>query len=478
MLSVTLYEFKKRENSTKRPDSSATQRTHDAVLKMPTSLLRPEISFDFGLKGNPSFYNYAYISDLGNRYYFIRDWTVSEGHIWTAHMEVDVLASWKASIGASTQYIKRSSYTFDGGILDTAYPTIQPPQITITSDATNWTTQLSGGTYVMGIINNEDGGMGAAHYYAYDQSGLNKFLEALLGNVTYAGNITEISQDLLKVLWNPMQYVVSCVWYPFAISVLPDGSVTQLSKTPVGWWSLDIPCKQLNNTIKYFQNTIEVPKHPQAATRGVYLNKQPYTSYTLYFPGVGQISIDPSLILTDNLAINCAVDLVANQARLVVNDVNTCVEYAQIGVPIQLAQMAEQTLQMVTEGVKGLFSGGSTGIDIGFEAGGAAGALGGAVIGGAMGAIGNALQYAFPNVTKTFSNGSVVGLSFVPQLKAVFYKLVDEDNADLGRPLCKARQVSSLPGFQMVMHADIAIAGTAEENQRIKAYMESGYFYE
>ena len=50
------------------------------------------------LKGNPSFYNYAYISDLGNRYYFIRDWTVSEGHLWTAHMEVDVLASWKASI--------------------------------------------------------------------------------------------------------------------------------------------------------------------------------------------------------------------------------------------------------------------------------------------------------------------------------------------------------------------------------------------
>ena len=64
MLSVTLYEFKKRENSTKRPDSSATQRTHNAVLKTPTSLLRPEISFDFGLKGNPSFYNYAYISDL------------------------------------------------------------------------------------------------------------------------------------------------------------------------------------------------------------------------------------------------------------------------------------------------------------------------------------------------------------------------------------------------------------------------------
>ena len=108
MLSVTLYEFKKRENSTKRPDSTVTQITHNAVLKMPTSLLRPEITFDFGLKGNPSYYNYAYISDLGNRYYFIRDWTVGDGHLWTAHLEVDVLASWKNSIGNSTQYVTRS----------------------------------------------------------------------------------------------------------------------------------------------------------------------------------------------------------------------------------------------------------------------------------------------------------------------------------------------------------------------------------
>ena len=110
MLSVTLYEFPKRENSTKRPDSTVTQKTHNAVLKMPTSLIRPELTFDFGLKGNPSYYNYAHISDLGNRYYFITDWTVKEGHLWTAHLEVDVLASWKNVIGESTEYVTRSAH--------------------------------------------------------------------------------------------------------------------------------------------------------------------------------------------------------------------------------------------------------------------------------------------------------------------------------------------------------------------------------
>lgn len=55
---------------------------------------------------------------------------------------------------------------------------------------------------------------------------------------------------------------------------------------------------------------------------------------------------------------------------------------------------------------------------------------------------------------------------------------MDEDNADLGRPLCKVRKISDVPGYQMIMHADVAIAGTREENQMIKDYMESGYFYE
>lgn len=469
MLTVTLYEFKKRENSTKRPDASATQRDHRAVLKMPTSLLRPEITFDFGLKGNPTFYNYAYISDLGNRYYFIRDWTVSEGHLWTAHMEVDVLASWKASIGASTQYVKRCSFTYDGGILDPIYPTKQPPEITITKDASPWTTALASGSYVLGIINNKDGGMGAAHYYLFTQSRMNTLMNYLLGSTSYVGSISEISDQLLKVLFNPMQYIVSCIWYPF--SIIPDetGNLTKLDTTPIGWWELDVPCYQLNTTLKYFTSTVPVTKHPQAASRGEYLNKQPFTTYTLYYPGVGSIALDPSLITTDNVVAQCAVDLIANQARLTISSSGlVSVQYSQIGVPIQLAQMAEQSLSMIGDVAKG---------SLGFASSAAKGDVFGA-IGNVFDMVGNAVNHAYPQTTVASSNGSIVGLSYAVQLKTICYRLVDEDNADLGRPLCKVRKISDTPGYQMIMHADVAIAGTREENQMIKDYMESGYFYE
>lgn len=471
MLTVTLYEFRKRENSTKRPDASSTQRDHQAVLKMPTSLLRPEITFDFGLKGNPTFYNYAYISDLGNRYYFIRDWTVSEGHLWTAHMEVDVLASWKASIGASTQYVKRSSYTFDGGILDPIYPTKQPPNITVTEDTSPWTTALASGTYVLGIVNNASGGMGAAHYYAFNQKQMSALLEYLLGDVSlYAGDITDISEQLVKILFNPLQYIVSCVWYPFEISVLADGSVTPLSKTPIGWWELDVSCNQLNRTIKYFTSTLDVPRHPQATTRGIYLNKQPFTTYTLYYPGIGQMVLDPSLIVTDSLSINCAVDMIANQARIRI-DAGTgivTVQYGQIGVPIQLAQMASKDLNVLKTMGSGLIK-----AAVGGAVAGPAG-----LAGGMFDLIGSAVENAYPQTTLLSANGSLASLYYTVQLRTVCYLLVDEDNADLGRPLCKTRKLSDVPGYQMIMHADIAIPGTKEENQMIKNYMESGYFYE
>ena len=298
---------------------------------------------------------------------------------------------------------------------------------------------------------------------------MNTLMNYLLGSTSYVGSISEISDQLLKVLFNPLQYIVSCVWYPF--SIIPDetGNLTKLDTTPIGWWELDVPCYQLNTTLKYFTSTVPVTKHPQAASRGEYLNKQPFTTYTLYYPGVGSIVLDPSLITTDNVVAQCAVDLIANQARLTISSSGlVSVQYSQIGVPIQLAQMAEQSLSMI-----GDFAKGATSVASSAAKGDVFGALG-----NVFDMVGNAVNHAYPQTTVASSNGSIVGLSYTVQLKTICYRLVDEDNADLGRPLCKVRKISDVPGYQMIMHADVTIAGTREENQMIKDYMESGYFYE
>lgn len=469
MLSVTLYEFKKRENSTKRPDNTVTQRTHNAVLKMPTSLLRPEITFDFGLKGNPSFYNYAYISDLGNRYYFIRDWTVSEGHLWTAHMEVDVLASWKNSIGESVQYVTRSSYKDNGRIVDTLYPAMKTPTIVRKTLDCPFVDNLNEGTYVVGIINNDNTNpVGGVHYYAFTHAEFSSFCAYLLG--TDWTGITDISEELTKALFNPFQYIISCVWYPIAIPV-----ESKISNMKLGWWTIPVSGGGIPTTIHFSAwATFELPKHPQQA-RGVYLNSSPYSNYSLYYPGVGEIIIDANILSCySHLGTYLQFDIVGNAARLsllggTTQDANPIKQiYTQIGVNIQLSQLKSDIFNNIGSAATGLVKAGSS-----FTSGNIAG-----TIAGTSSFIASAIDSINPKANSLSNNGSLLSLKSAIILISEFYTLVDEDNEDRGRPLCEKTTLSLLPGYQVIADPDLSIAGTSEENRMIKGYLTSGYFYE
>lgn len=468
-LNVTLYEFKKRENSTKRPDASVTQKTHEARLKAPTSLLHPVLTFDFTLKGNPSYYNYAYISDFGNRYYYIRDWTVEDGHIWRAQLDVDPLASWKNSIGESTQYVLRSSSSYDGGVTDTLYPAKNAVTTALSTLENPFTLDLSEGSYVVGIVNNADGGIGAAHYYIFSQNVFNKLCAYLLGDASWTG-ITDISNDLTKALLNPMQYIVSCNWFPLT---LPGSS--GLSAIPVGWWSIPVEGAKIpTNTVVAAKGNLVIPKHPQAA-RGSYLNGAPYTEYQLFYPGMGCISLPANNLANDEkIRTELDIDIIANTARLSIISGNPegaepiSLTYGQIGVPIQLSQMSTSFFQNLGGVVQSTAQ-----LATSYSSGNIAG-----MITGGLGAIGNALDARYPDVSISGLNGSLLALKTNIILKATFYNIADEDNADKGRPLCKTKELSTLPGYQLISHADIAIAGTSEENSAIKNYLESGYFYE
>ena len=468
MLSVTLYEFKKRENSTKRPDSSATQRTHNAVLKTPTSLLRPEISFDFGLKGNPSFYNYAYISDLGNRYYFIRDWTVSEGHIWTAHMEVDVLASWKASIGASTQYVTRSSFSSDGSIVDGLYPA--KGDVTLRAESTSiWptVTAISGGSYVVGIVNNSADAIGAVAYYVFSEAKFRAFMAYLMGDVSWTGQIDDISVDLLKVLFNPMQYITSVMWYP---DNAPAGE--KVTSIPFGWWNLPVSAAKLKTSgVLPSAANITIPKHPQSATRGKYLNAAPFSQYTFDSRVWGIIPIDTTSIINEEaLSMSYTVDYTTGIADMYLkaglSDYAIAVRRGQYGVPVQIAQIGQNYLNMALTSVNGA-------ANVATKLFNPVGAI---TAGANM--IGDMINASMPEFATSGSNGTVANFTSAPTLYAKFLPVVSDDNDDRGRPYCKKVQLSTLPGYQVIADPDLAIAGTSEENREIKNYLANGYFYE
>lgn len=469
-LICTLYEFKKRENSTLRPDDTVTQKAHQCRLKDKTSLLYPDLIFDFGLKGNPSYYNYCYLTDLGNRYYFIRDWEVGPGQLWTAHCEVDVLASWKASIGASQQYVTRSSYTYNGNVVDMLYPTKQGVTITTVTADEVWKTPITEGYFVIGVTNDEPSGIGAVHYYALLQDQFNDLTSYLMSDVSWM-EISDISEELQKALINPLQYISSCMWFPTTAIF---GSAVDSIK--VGFWDIPISAKLINTSANITAySSIELPRHPQNA-RGAYLNGAPYSAYTLMFPGFGEIQLDANDIANiSTLYFTVTLDVVTGIGKLFIHDGTSGaasgnfirVVRNQVAVPIQLSQAATSLMSSI-----GGVIGGAASTVASLATGNVFGAISG-VLG-----IGTSIDGNKPKFESTGNNGSFAEFQFPPKIVGYFYPVVDEDNANRGRPLCAVKTLSSVPGYQVIADPDIAIAGTTTENKMIKNYMASGYFYE
>ena len=66
----------------------------------------------------------------------------------------------------------------------------------------------------------------------------------------------------------------------------------------------------------------------------------------------------------------------------------------------------------------------------------------------------------------------------VDQIQAVFHAVANEDNADLGRPLCEVRTISALGGYIECINAHCPITGTLGEQEEVEQFLNNGFYYE
>ena len=65
-----------------------------------------------------------------------------------------------------------------------------------------------------------------------------------------------------------------------------------------------------------------------------------------------------------------------------------------------------------------------------------------------------------------------------PELVVEFYRIADEDLADLGRPLMATRTINTLSGYIKCAESHFEGNCYEEERTRINAYLVGGFFYE
>lgn len=483
-MNINFYQFQKRENSTAQPGVGVTATTYNCRLKDNCSIINPVIQIAKESAQAWSLligFNYAYIPDF-NRYYFVRDIVMESNVICSITLEVDALASWKSQIGSANEYVLRSASQYDGDIEDNYYPIKALTQVTETGQDLMFrkvdSTPLS---YVIGIVNNSSSHkFGATEYYVVDSTQLANIMGFLLGNnifteseavmndiqSTISTYVTEIQNGLIRALANPTQYIVESYAVPYTI---PTAAAETIQ---IGWWPTDLTARPVLSIdeIQIASGILNMGDHPQKASRGGYLNTEPFTRYYADFGLFGQVPIDTMRALgATSIVYNIFGDPFGN-------------------VYLEYGTSAGAHLGRLNANVKCNFPIGQVSID---ALGGAqamlsaitpmtSGSMDEAVadtISGASGVI-SAARAMLPDVRTSGSAGTLLGAYKNARLYTECHYVVDDDIDQRGRPLCKKVQISTLSGFILVSDPDIAITGTAEENDKIKSYMANGFFYE
>lgn len=490
-MTVNFYNFTKRSNSTKRPVGDPSL-TVDATMREDCSIFSPKMSLHKTAAINTRTLNYVYIPAF-DRYYFVRDWTWSEG-LWIVSMYEDPLASWKDTIGASSEYVVRSSAEFDGRIRDNIYPitcNIQKTHQQFTSPFANYASEANS-SFVVAVI----GETNTTTYYAMTATQYRLFVKGLFSDDFLDSIVPNASTNFpeLKIQLNPINYVKSVRQFPF---VIPSGNLgAAVNDIHVGFGVVSFPgtiAQVIEQPLYRTTITATIDKHPQAAIRGAYMNSDPFTQYNLFFPPFGSIPLEgDTLIDSTQIAMDCCVDLYTGNAYLTIT--NEALSPAHVLAWVSAKASKELTLAQVQApgyGVGATVKAVAEGVSI--AAGGVSSAFS-SINPVAMGAsiaqsaaeatkfavdtVGDVARSKIPTLTTVGSDGGTVTFYGDCHLTAFFYMAAADDNAQRGRPLCQIRQISTIPGFIVVDDPDFSCNGTAEEIDAIKSFMASGFFYE
>ena len=502
-MNITFYQFSKRTNSTKIVNVSGTTLTCE--LKGTTTIFNPTLVIKAVPAAWNPIWNYCYIPGF-SRYYFVNNWTWLNG-VWECSLVCDVLASFKTEIGNMSEYVLRSSYEADSRITDDAYIVKAQAQTHMTMLPEFFVRVMTGGFYIVGIIGKESTAtQGAITYYQMDADQMARLRAYLLSDTFLSDQgLTNLANfipaDATKVIYNPYQYIVSCMWFPLPMSAIDSTWKTSVSTIDFGWWNTGtgFSAYRLASNVPYYTHgeLITLTSHPQIA-RGEYINHSPYTSRVLRMSPFNEIQLpDAYFDTSDKLYIELQVEFISGignlivQARNAENNTRMLITRLtqKIGVDIQLAQVGtdyfgaySQNLsdtnyqwdhswgQLSSVDISSLGNAAKSGWSIGANIAKADAY--------STAALGNYLKAKAPQLLTAGSNGSLLSLAQNNYLCETFYIAVDDDPAQLGKPLCKVRTLNTIPGYILVMTPDVSLACFEVERTLIAEFLTTGFFYE
>lgn len=483
-MSTTVYFAKtaKKRNSTYQATFSAS---FDVVLKESTSVDRPT----FTLQASSFDYNLAKWDD---KYYFIDNVVSVKNNIWEVSCVLDVLATYKSDILASTQYVTYSSESGSVSLVDNRLPVLK--QVAVSKNTSAISALSSIGCYVMSVIGKE-----SAATYVFQSDGTIKDIVKEISN-WQNDNITNITQlidttdtdTLLKSISEVMvntglvgnayaqapSCIRSCIWIPFDYALAP---VSASDSIFLGNFDTNETGQRITGKPVTGSNTITIPWRYNDWRKGYCENVY------LYLPLVGMVSLSAdSLFNSSSLTIDWSITYtdgcIAYEVKAGNQIVGTYGGNCAANYPIGINQQASagEIAQTFMEGLEKTISAGINSTISPISAGAA---VAGMAAEAAIGAynVQSVAMSSHASCIGGIGGGAGSGLDMSIACFTVSHNtIIHPSNMKdtMGLPTMKPLQLSTLTGFCQCANAHVSAAAQASELDAIDSYLNSGFFIE
>lgn len=447
-LTIDLFITSKRRNSTARPSSSGI--SIQAVLKMTTSVLNPV----FRVSGDINeLLLYNEIRWEG-RYYFIDDIIEMTNNIVEIHCSVDVLATYRTEIGNYTAFVERSSSKFDLWITDLLLSNrladIYTKEVT-SGQLPHWSFS---GTFVIRTC-----GQGATASsigitsYAVSASQLKSVLDFMFSD----GNFDFLTDTSVKAFFNPFQYILSVMWFPFDQSAF--GSTQGTVK--FGWWDSGVSSTVVTETAVIWSVDLAMPESVYDDFRGY---DERFTTLKIQLPGCGTYFLNPIEVYA-GLHVTYSIDIATGEAlvRIFSNGYLAGTFSGMMASSVAIGQLQTHEVsagQSAITAIGKLFQ-----LDI-------AGALNDAID------VHTSIAQPTPCV-----NGSAGNMGSILSTQRIGLYRIDYGSADfpqnvLGRPLNRNVLLSTLSGYIKCAGASVPLESLSSERTLVNQFLNGGFYYE
>lgn len=451
----------KRDNSTAHPPHSPDQ-VLEVSLKKDTSLLNPSFIISGAIERDILNINYCAWS---SHFYFVDDVIYLTNNQAEIQCSIDALATHKGDLLLQTFFIERASQNYNEYIYDPLVAQRASNQLLSSTQSEAIANWYEPGTYIVRVIGDNAAPATALGItsFALTKHDLNLLMEQTFD----ASRYNFLSDDTVKSFFNPFQYIVSVMWFPFSLSAFSlDSNETEIT---LGWFKTGRYAFTLKSTRFTAQHSLARPRRAYSDFRD---EAADWSTLRVVIPGMGMHIFNPTDFGNESIRINYSIDVLTGDAIAYVFE-NIGGEIrggviasfsGKMGVSIQIGQMMAE----YASGAKSIVSG-----------------LGNLLTGRLGDAFADAMtattEICQPTPSVNGSAGTAASLLYT-QGKA-FASITTRASQpiavnEIGRPVMKADILSNYKGYVKCSKASVILKATKTERDIINSYLNGGFFIE